>query len=58
MKAASQAVSDTWQSRLFKRISRRTLLPRYKGLQIDEGTSHIQRIIIARELVGRSKKIA
>ena len=24
-----------------------------KGLQIYEGTSHIQRIIIARELVGR-----
>lgn len=27
-----------------------------KGLQIYEGTSHIQRIIIARELVGRDKK--
>ncbi len=27
-----------------------------KGLQIYEGTSHIQRIIIARELVGREKK--
>ena len=26
-----------------------------KGLQIYEGTSHIQRIIIARELVGRDK---
>jgi alkylation response protein AidB-like acyl-CoA dehydrogenase len=27
-----------------------------KGLQIYEGTSHIQRLIIARELVGREKK--
>lgn len=27
-----------------------------KGLQIYEGTSHIQRVIIARELVGRDKK--
>jgi alkylation response protein AidB-like acyl-CoA dehydrogenase len=27
-----------------------------KGLQIYEGTSHIQRIIIARELVGKEKK--
>jgi len=27
-----------------------------KGLQIYEGTSHIQRLIIARELVGRSEK--
>jgi alkylation response protein AidB-like acyl-CoA dehydrogenase len=27
-----------------------------KGLQIYEGTSHIQRLIIARELVGRDKK--
>jgi len=27
-----------------------------KGLQIYEGTSHIQRVIIARELVGRAKK--
>ena len=27
-----------------------------KGLQIYEGTSHIQRVIIARELVGREKK--
>jgi alkylation response protein AidB-like acyl-CoA dehydrogenase len=27
-----------------------------KGLQIYEGTSHIQRIIIARELIGREKK--
>ncbi|HYP20736.1 MAG TPA: acyl-CoA dehydrogenase family protein, partial [Chloroflexia bacterium] len=27
-----------------------------KGLQIYEGTSHIQRIIIARELVGREKR--
>ena len=26
-----------------------------KGLQIYEGTSHIQRVIIARELVGRDK---
>src|SRR5207248_8638637 len=27
-----------------------------KGLQIYEGTSHIQRVIIARELVGRERK--
>ena len=27
-----------------------------KGLQIYEGTSHIQRIIIARELLGRETK--
>ena len=27
-----------------------------KGLQIYEGTSHIQRIIIARELVGRKSR--
>jgi alkylation response protein AidB-like acyl-CoA dehydrogenase len=27
-----------------------------KGLQIYEGTSHIQRVIIARELVGRAAK--
>jgi alkylation response protein AidB-like acyl-CoA dehydrogenase len=27
-----------------------------KGLQIYEGTSHIQRIVIARELVGREAK--
>jgi butyryl-CoA dehydrogenase len=56
MNAASQAVllhgnrgySNEYPVERFYRDS--------KGLQIYEGTSHIQRIIIARELVGRDKK--
>ena len=39
------------QSWLLERVSRRAHYRDIKGLQIYEGTSHIQRIIIARELI-------
>ncbi|MDQ6660327.1 MAG: acyl-CoA dehydrogenase, partial [Chloroflexota bacterium] len=56
MKAASQAVLIHGS----RGYSNEYPVERYyrdiKGLQIYEGTSHIQRIIIARELVGRDKK--
>ncbi|TMD76619.1 MAG: hypothetical protein E6I97_10860 [Chloroflexi bacterium] len=55
MKAASQAIlihSNRGYSNEYP-------VERYyrdiKGLQIYEGTSHIQRVIIARELVGRDR---
>jgi len=56
MNAASQAVSLHGN----RGYSNEYPVERYyrdiKGLQIYEGTSHIQRVIIARELVGRDKK--
>jgi alkylation response protein AidB-like acyl-CoA dehydrogenase len=56
MKAASQAVLLHGN----RGYSNEYPVERYyrdiKGLQIYEGTSHIQRVIIARELVGRDRK--
>ena len=56
MKAASQAVLLHGN----RGYSNEYPVERYyrdiKGLQIYEGTSHIQRLIIARELVGRERK--
>ncbi|HEY6406318.1 MAG TPA: acyl-CoA dehydrogenase family protein, partial [Ktedonobacteraceae bacterium] len=55
MKAASEAVLMLGNRGYSNEYPVERFYRDIKGLQIYEGTSHIQRVIIARELVGRDK---